>query len=595
MSTMTQSPDRDGPLLQLQKVDSSQAGGGRELSPVFSALSPAAAVPSLDSQPICIPTPYTELGHDFGALPFYGSGLVGYGGPPIADCPPLRQSLSPTLFWPPPAHHHHGHVSPLAVHRPQSRLGPHGQPTHGAWAELTEENRKPLVGKRSLCEERAQAGGKADMHFCAVCSDYASGYHYGVWSCEGCKAFFKRSIQGHNDYICPATNQCTIDKNRRKSCQACRLRKCYEVGMMKCGMRRDRSTYNRSAGGQPRRVPRLVTRQPSSNGPRRGLAAEEEEVVNGGLHHHTAAMAVARDRSDGTLTPEQLIGRILEAEPPNIYLMKDMKKPFTEANVMMSLTNLADKELVHMITWAKKIPGFVELGLLDQVHLLECCWLEVLMLGLMWRSVDHPGKLIFSPDLVLTRDDSSCVQGFMEIFDMLLAATARFRDLRLQKEEYVCLKAMILLNSNMCLSASDGGDGEEFQSHSKLLQLLDGVTDALVWAIAKGGGSFQQQSTRLAHLLMLLSHIRHLSNKGMDHLHCMKMKKMVPVYDLLLEMLDAHVMHSSRLPVPLAPTPLTRDPPRTPGPLSCPRTLWPHPGVEDYRDPSEFALKSDLS
>lgn len=35
-----------------------------------------------------------------------------------------------------------------------------------------------------------------DMRFCAVCSDYASGYHYGVWSCEGCKAFFKRSIQG---------------------------------------------------------------------------------------------------------------------------------------------------------------------------------------------------------------------------------------------------------------------------------------------------------------------------------------------------------------------------------------------------------------
>lgn len=35
-----------------------------------------------------------------------------------------------------------------------------------------------------------------ETRFCAVCSDYASGYHYGVWSCEGCKAFFKRSIQG---------------------------------------------------------------------------------------------------------------------------------------------------------------------------------------------------------------------------------------------------------------------------------------------------------------------------------------------------------------------------------------------------------------
>lgn len=38
------------------------------------------------------------------------------------------------------------------------------------------------------------------------------------------------------------------------------------------------------------------------------------------------------------------------------------------------------------------------------------------------------------------------------------------------------------------------------------------------------------------------------SNKGMDHLHCMKMKNMVPLYDLLLEMLDAHIINSSRLP-----------------------------------------------
>ena len=56
----------------------------------------------------------------------------------------------------------------------------------------------------------------------------------------GCKAFFKRSIQGTNDYICPATNTCTIDKHRRKSCQACRLRRCYEVGMTKGTTRRER-------------------------------------------------------------------------------------------------------------------------------------------------------------------------------------------------------------------------------------------------------------------------------------------------------------------------------------------------------------------
>lgn len=57
------------------------------------------------------------------------------------------------------------------------------------------------------------------------------------------------------------------------------------------------------------------------------------------------------------MSPEEFISRIMEAEPPDIYLMEDLKKPFTEASMMMSLTNLADKELVFMISWAKKIPG----------------------------------------------------------------------------------------------------------------------------------------------------------------------------------------------------------------------------------------------
>lgn len=62
-----------------------------------------------------------------------------------------------------------------------------------------------------------------------------------------------------------------------------------------------------------------------------------------------------------SMSPEEFISRIMEAEPPEIYLMEDLKKPFTEASMMMSLTNLADKELVLMISWAKKIPGKMNL------------------------------------------------------------------------------------------------------------------------------------------------------------------------------------------------------------------------------------------
>uniref|UniRef100_A0A7N9AXT8 Estrogen receptor 2a n=1 Tax=Mastacembelus armatus TaxID=205130 RepID=A0A7N9AXT8_9TELE len=516
---------KEQPLLQLQEVDSSRVGS-RGFPPVLSYSPPGLSVEP--SQPICIPSPYTDLGHDF-TIPFYSPTIFSYAGPSISDCPSVHQSVSPSLFW--PSHAHMG--SPIPLHRSQTR-SQHSQPVQSPWVELTPRDSvlttSKSVRRRSQVSEEegvVSSGMKADFQYCAVCHDYASGYHYGVWSCEGCKAFFKRSIQGHNDYICPATNQCTIDKNRRKSCQACRLRKCHEVGMTKCGIRKERGNYRNP---KTRRLTRLSS----------------QNRINGPKPLTGPAGALLKELRPPALTPEQVIERIMEAEPPEIYLMKDMRRPLTEANIMMSLTNLADKELVHMISWAKKIPGFVELSLLDQVHLLECCWLEVLMIGLMWRSVEHPGKLIFSPDLSLSREEGNAVQGFVEIFDMLLAATSRVRELKLQREEYVCLKAMILLNSNMCLSSSEGS--EELQSRSKLLHLLDTVTDALVWAIAKTGLTFRQQYTRLAHLLMLLSHIRHVSNKGMDHLHSMKMKNIVPLYDLLLEMLDAHIMHSSRLP-----------------------------------------------
>ncbi|CAF87422.1 unnamed protein product, partial [Tetraodon nigroviridis] len=136
------------------------------------------------------------------------------------------------------------------------------------------------------------------------------------------------------------------------------------------------------------------------------------------------------------------------------------------------------------------------------------------------------------------REEGQCVEGIMEIFDMLLAATSRFRELKLQREEYVCLKAMILLNSNLCSASPQ--TAEELASRSRLLRLLDSVIDALVWVISRLGLSSQQQTLRLGHLTMLLSHIRHVSNKGMDHLSTMKRKNVVLVYNLLLEMLDAN-------------------------------------------------------
>ncbi|XP_052006592.1 estrogen receptor beta-2-like [Xyrauchen texanus] len=538
-------PEPASPTLQ-QELDSGKASRGdspHHSSSVYSS--------PLYKHTICIPSPYVEASQDYspphGALTLYSPmsyTAVGYTHPPVSES---LVPLSPTIFWPP----HTTHTA-ISLHRPHP-LDYSEIHAHTGWEDAKtislNQSSSVLAHAKLLGQQLEVDDGlnplpgivsKGDKQFCAVCHDYASGYHYGVWSCEGCKAFFKRSIQGHNDYICPATNQCTIDKSRRKSCQACRLRKCYEVGMMKCGVRRERCSYR---GARHRRTPQIR----DSSGGAIGVKCHSQHHLEFPLNppHHLFPSGGEAEQCGLNLSPEQLVNRIMEAEPPQIYLRDPVKKPYTEASMMMSLTNLADKELVLMISWAKKIPGFVELSLSDQVHLLECCWLDILMLGLMWRSVDHPGKLIFSPDLKLNRDEGNCVEGIMEIFDMLLATTSRFRELKLQREEYVCLKAVILLNSNNCSSSPQTPD--DVESRGKVLRLLDSVTDALVWAISKTGLSTQQQSIRLAHLLMLLSHIRHLSNKGIEHLSSMKRKNVVLLYDLLLEMLDANTSQSSHM------------------------------------------------
>lgn len=66
---------------------------------------------------------------------------------------------------------------------------------------------------------------------CEVCGDRASGRHYGVKSCEGCKGFFKRSIRKKLNYSCRWNSDCPVTKLQRNRCQACRFYKCVSVGM----------------------------------------------------------------------------------------------------------------------------------------------------------------------------------------------------------------------------------------------------------------------------------------------------------------------------------------------------------------------------
>lgn len=76
------------------------------------------------------------------------------------------------------------------------------------------------------------------LPFCRICGKRASGIHFGVYSCEACKAFFRRYLQRKTPFKCNKGDKCEIDEQKKGlNCSACRLKKCLEKGMSKEGVR----------------------------------------------------------------------------------------------------------------------------------------------------------------------------------------------------------------------------------------------------------------------------------------------------------------------------------------------------------------------
>ncbi|CAF0733242.1 unnamed protein product [Adineta steineri] len=62
---------------------------------------------------------------------------------------------------------------------------------------------------------------------CLVCGDVARGMNFEVITCMSCKAFFRRKKESR----CLLNNDCIITKQTRGACSACRLKKCFTLGM----------------------------------------------------------------------------------------------------------------------------------------------------------------------------------------------------------------------------------------------------------------------------------------------------------------------------------------------------------------------------
>ncbi|XP_064490421.1 steroid hormone receptor ERR1-like isoform X2 [Ornithodoros turicata] len=357
-------------------------------------------------------------------------------------------------------------------------------------------------------------GSSSPRRLCLVCGDVASGFHYGVASCEACKAFFKRTIQGNIEYTCPASSDCEINKRRRKACQACRFQKCLKMGMLKEGVRLDRvrggrQKYRRNPDG-PYQVQSLQ--------PKKSL---EENVIISALVHCEPEPLLALN-STGSNTGSSLGD--------------------SQYKTVSVLSELVDRELVATISWAKQIPGFTDLTLNDQMRLLQTTWAEILSLALAYRScqLSPPPRLMFASDLVLDERQASDCRA-QELFVHMVHLIRRLEVLSISREEFLALKALILTNADILL--------EDATSVHKLRDaVMQGLHDCVVAQRSTSCGSSPTLSTtqtagaHASQLLLCLPLLRQLDTVVRRFWNGVRRDGCVPMNKLFVEMLESHAL-----------------------------------------------------
>ncbi|CAJ1058036.1 glucocorticoid receptor [Xyrichtys novacula] len=265
------------------------------------------------------------------------------------------------------------------------------------------------------------AQGKSGTHkICLVCSDEASGCHYGVLTCGSCKVFFKRAVEGQHNYLCAGRNDCIIDKIRRKNCPACRFRKCLMAGMNLEA--RKTKKLNRLKGAQQSNPPELIPSPP--------------------IEAHSLL-----PKRMPQLVPTML--SLLKAiEPDTIFAGYDSTLPDTSTRLMTTLNRLGGRQVISAVKWAKALPGLWNLHLDDQMTLLQCSWLFLMSFGLGWRSYQqcNGNMLCFAPDLVINEERMK-LPYMADQCEQMLKISNEFVRLQVSHDEYLCMKVLLLLST----------------------------------------------------------------------------------------------------------------------------------------------------
>ncbi|XP_010892352.2 nuclear receptor subfamily 2 group F member 6a isoform X2 [Esox lucius] len=292
-----------------------------------------------------------------------------------------------------------------------------------------EEDGSPQAGGSDM---EAGDDDKGCVVDCVVCGDKSSGKHYGVFTCEGCKSFFKRSIRRNLNYTCRSNRECQIDQHHRNQCQFCRLKKCFRVGMRK--------------EVQRGRIPPSHSSLSPTGTPVGGVGgAEFYNNSSGG-------------NNNGGQPVSELISQLLRAEPyPSSrygHQYGQQGQAAGAGSAVMGIDNiceLAARLLFSTIEWARNIPYFPELPVSEQVALLRLSWSELFILNAAQSALPlHMAPLLAAAGFHSSPMSAERVVSFMDQVRVFQDQVDKLTRLQVDSAEYSCLKAIALFSPDAC-------------------------------------------------------------------------------------------------------------------------------------------------